>query len=274
MEIVKILNNNAVLANETETDYIIIGGGIGFNQKVGQEIPEEKIERKFIALNETNTNRFAKLLEDIPIEYVELADEIIVYAKSKLKYDFSNSIYVSLTDHLHNLVKIAKEGFSVSNPLSWEIKKFYPLEYEVGLFALDLIKKQFDLEFDESESGNIAMHFINAQLDGTSCDTFEIQEITKKIRDIVALVRMHNQIEIDESSLAFDRFVTHLRFFFKRIHTLKDFEKSNPLLVTVVERYPQAYDTTKLIEEYLKVILNDDEQLYLTLHIEKLIENQ
>ena len=29
----------------------------------------------------------------------------------------------------------------------------------------------------------------------------------------------------------------------------------------------------RLVEEYLEATLNDDEQLYLTLHIQKLIEN-
>lgn len=50
MEIVKVLNNNVVLARDIDHDYIIIGGGIGFNKKKGSVVPEEKIERKFIAL--------------------------------------------------------------------------------------------------------------------------------------------------------------------------------------------------------------------------------
>jgi beta-glucoside operon transcriptional antiterminator len=39
-------------------------------------------------------------------------------------------------------------------------------------------------------------------------------------------------------------------------------------------QYADAYKTMLLIEKYLGVPLNDDEKLYLTLHIQKLIENE
>jgi beta-glucoside operon transcriptional antiterminator len=47
----------------------------------------------------------------------------------------------------------------------------------------------------------------------------------------------------------------------------------NPLIKEVITRYPESYQTMKLIEEYLNVELNQDEQVYLCLHIQKLIEN-
>ena len=46
----------------------------------------------------------------------------------------------------------------------------------------------------------------------------------------------------------------------------------NPLLVHVIDKYPKAYETTRLIGEYLNKTLYDDEQLYLTLHVQKLID--
>ncbi|MFU1845089.1 PRD domain-containing protein [Enterococcus faecium] len=39
-------------------------------------------------------------------------------------------------------------------------------------------------------------------------------------------------------------------------------------------QYPAAYKTMILVEQYLKVSLSDDEKLYLSLHIQKLIENE
>ncbi|MDQ0222116.1 PRD domain-containing protein [Streptococcus moroccensis] len=272
MKIVKVLNNNSVLADEDGIEYILFGGGIGFNQKKGQEIEPSKIERRFIATSDSSIEKYGQLIESIPEEYVTLANTIIEQARGQLKYALSNTIYVSLTDHLYNLVRLYKDGMKLGNPLSWEIKKFYPLEYQVGLSAISLISQTFDLDVEESEAGNIAMHLINAQINDQSSSMMDVQGVTKKIRDIMALIRMHNGIEIDETSLAFDRFVTHLRFFFKRVNAIKDFDQSNPLLEDVVKRYPKAYETTKLVGEYLQAVLNDDEQLYLTLHIQKLIE--
>ncbi len=60
---------------------------------------------------------------------------------------------------------------------------------------------------------NIAMHFINAQINDDSERDGRYRIADTKIKDIISLIRIHNRVHIDENSLAFDRFVTHLRFF-------------------------------------------------------------
>lgn len=274
LEIKKILNNNAVLVAEAGKDYIWIGAGLGFQKKVGQLAEKDKIEKVFVLVEEKATERFITMLEDIPVEFVSLADDIIKFAKERTTPKISETIYISLTDHLYNLYKLHKEGIKITNRLSWEIKRFYPKEFAVGVHALALIKEQLGLEPAEDEAGNIAMHVINAQLNEDFTKTEDVQAISKKIREILAIIRMHNKMEINEETLAFDRFVTHLRFFFKRLENLERNNKTNPLLEHFVEKYVQAYETMKLIEKYLNVALNDDEQLYLALHIQKLIDHE
>ncbi|MFC6464212.1 PRD domain-containing protein [Marinilactibacillus sp. GCM10026970] len=273
MKIKKILNNNSVLVKEEGKDYIWIGTGLGFGKKPGDEADQTKIEKVFI-LHQKSSDRLTQLLQDIPIQYASLADDIIRYAKQTITYEISDSIYISLTDHLYNLVKLKREGIFINNKLSWEIRKFYPKEFKVGSYAVVLIEKKMEIKLEESEISNIAMHFINAQINSNTEEFDDIQSVTKKTRDIISLLRIHNKISIDQNSIAYERFVTHLRFFFKRLKNLEKREHpDNPLLVHVVEKYPEAYESTRLIEKYLKVTLYDDEQLYLTLHIQKLIEN-
>ncbi|MEJ8827899.1 PRD domain-containing protein [Enterococcus gallinarum] len=274
MKIKKILNNNAVLVGKDGKDFIWIGTGLGFKMKPGQAADETKIEKVFV-LHKQSSDRLIQLLENIPIQYASLADDIISYGKERLAYRLSDSIYISLTDHLFNLIKLKKEGISINNRLSWEIRKFYPNEFSIGEYAIDLIEQKTAFELDEAEVSNIAMHFINAQINDNSEQMEDIQALTKKIKDILSLIRIHNRIAIDEDSLAFERFVTHLRFFFKRLENSSTHEDiGNSLLVHVVDKYPKAYETTRLIEDYLNTTLYDDEQLYLTLHVQKLIENK
>ncbi|WP_207940436.1 beta-glucoside operon transcriptional antiterminator [Enterococcus sp. DIV2402] len=270
MKIKKILNNNSVLVGEGSKDYIWIGTGIGFKTKPGQEADEKKIERVFV-LQKQSTKRLMNLLQDMPVEYATLADDIIKYGKQKITYELSDSIYISLTDHLFNTVRLQKEGLHLNNQLFWEIRKFYPNEFLVGEHAVQLINQKFKTTLDDSEASNIAMHFINAQLNSDE-QVENIQSLTQKIRDILAIIRMHNHVDVDEKSLSFERFVTHLRFFFKRLETRTTENSSNPLLVHVIEKYPEAYETTLLIGRYLEKELIDEEQLYLTLHVQKLIE--
>lgn len=260
------------MVGEGAKDYIWIGTGIGFQKRPGQEADKTKIERVFI-LQKKSTERLMNLLQDIPIEYVTLADDIIKYGKKKIIYELSDSIYISLTDHIFNTVRLQKEGLTLNNQLFWEIRKFYPNEFLVGESAVQLINQKFNVVLDDSEASNIAMHFINAQLNSAN-QVENIQALTKRIKDIISIIRMHNQISVDEKSFEFERFITHLRFFFKRLEKRPVTNSSNALLEYVIEKYPKAYETTILIGKYLEIDLVDEEQLYLTLHIQKLIDNK
>lgn len=272
MKIKKILNNNAVLVGQDGKDFIWIGTYFGFKMKPGQTADESKIEKVFV-LHKKSSDRLMELLENIPIQYASLADDIIRYGKQVISYQLSDSIYISLTDHIYNLIRLKEEGISINNRLTWEIKRFYPNEYAVGEHAVRLIESKTQFSLNEAEISNIAMHFINAQINDDSEKMEDIELLTQKIKDIISLIRIHNRVHIDENSLAFDRFVTHLRFFFKRIENKEIVEGvGNPLLVHVIDKYPKAYETTRLIGEYLNKTLYDDEQLYLTLHVQKLID--
>lgn len=70
---------------------------------------------------------------------VSLSSDIIEYAKNILDTVFNEYIYITLTDHLNFAVNRAKENISYVNALKWDIKKYYPKEYEVGMKALNLI---------------------------------------------------------------------------------------------------------------------------------------
>nr|WP_245403276.1 PRD domain-containing protein [Lactococcus carnosus] len=270
VEIRKVLNNNSVLVGKGTKDYIWIGTGIGYKRKPGQEADEKKIDRVFV-LQKKSSERLMDLLQDIPMAYVILADEIIKYAKTEISYELSDAIYISLTDHIFNMIRLEKEGLTFTNQLFWEVRKFYRKEFSVGEMAIQLINAKFDVTLDMTEAANIAMHFINAELN-TDGHVENINELTRKIKDITEIIRMRNQIEVDGESLDFERFVTHLRFFFKRLEKVEVKNKGNPLLVYAIDKYPAAYETTVLIGKYLKKELVDDEQLYLTLHVQKLIE--
>lgn len=162
LKIKKILNNNAVLVGQDGKDFIWIGTGLGFKMKPGQTADESKIEKVFVLHKNKVSERFLSLLSSIPTNYVSLADDIISLAKAEIKQELSETLYVSLTDHLYNLFKLHEQGITVTNRLSWEIKKFYQQEFEVGKKALEMIGQETGVVFEEEEAGNIAMHLINA----------------------------------------------------------------------------------------------------------------
>ena len=58
------------------------------------------------------SEKFKLLLEDIPTEHVSLCYDIIEYAKNILGVELNDYIYVTLTDHISNALKIFDEGLN------------------------------------------------------------------------------------------------------------------------------------------------------------------
>ena len=65
MIVEKILNNNVVVAIDpnTKKEVIIMGSGIAFKRKVGQEIEEDKIEKIFVVDDKRMGNKLKKKLQ-------------------------------------------------------------------------------------------------------------------------------------------------------------------------------------------------------------------
>lgn len=271
MKIGKIFNNNVVMTKDNGKEVVIIGCGIAFKKKVGDILDESLIEKTFILKEKNTLKNFELLLEDIPTEHVSLCYDIIEYAKNILKCDLNDYIYVTLTDHISYALKLFDEGIKKPNILAWEIKKFYPKEYNVGVKSLEYIESETNKKLDEEEAANIAMHFITAQLDNKELKVNNVYEMTKKIQNILNIVKYSYDIELDEESLNYERFVTHLRFFFKRLNNKEFYNDDNDefLLSQIKKKYKEAYDCMLKIEKYLKIKLSSEEQLYLTLHIQR-----
>ncbi|TGY40748.1 PRD domain-containing protein [Clostridium sartagoforme] len=274
MKIDKIFNNNAVIVKEDNgRDSVIIGCGLAFRKKVGDEVDESLIEKTFILKEKDTLEKFKMILEHIPTEQISLCYDIVEYAKNMLNCELNDYIYVTLTDHISYTLKLFDEGIERPNILIWEIKKFYPKEYNIGLKALEFIESEFGKKINEEEAGNIALHLITAQINGKSDKTDIAYSMTKKIQDILNIVKYTFDIELDEQSLNYERFITHLRFFFKRLNNKTQYRNENEdfLLAQVKEKYKDAYKCMLKIEKYLNIELSHEEQLYLTLHIKRIV---
>ncbi len=274
MLISKIFNNNVALIKDIDKkEIIVMGCGITFGKRVGDYLDDNKVEKVFELQQEETSEKFKLLLEHIPMEEVALCYDIIEYAKGIIDVEFSDYIYVTLTDHINRALKLFDDGYDISNPLIWEIKRLYPKEFAVGKKALGLIKEEMDKDIPEAEAGNIAMHLINAQLNPSSNEFSNVFEITQKVQDILNIVKYTFKIELDEKSLDFERFVTHLRFFFRREKgQTKGTEADDFLLLQIKDTYEDAYNCMKKVEQYLGKVLSSSQQLYLTVHIQRVTQ--
>lgn len=273
MKVHKILNNNVIVTlDDKGKELILTGRGIGFKKREGDLIDINLIEKQFSLNNKDILPKFNELLSEIPLEVLTTSQIIINHAKEFMESKLQDSIYISLTDHIHFAIERHKQGFDIPNGFLWEIKKFYPKEFQIGLYALSVIKKRLGIELPEDEAGFITFHIINAQLNGTMPN---IVNMTKIMREILNIVKYHFRIEYDEDCLSYQRFVTHLKFFAQRILSKGTQTQQDSSLYEIVrQKYDQAYLCTKQIDLHLiqqyQHPLTDDESLYLTIHIERL----
>ncbi len=277
MKIGKILNNNVVVVYEKEQpEKIIMGCGIAFHKKIGDIIDETKIDKIFSLINPDTNLRLQQLLCDIPIEYVNITEKIIKYAKTKTSRNLNEFIYITLLDHIYMAILRQKEGISTKNIMLWDIKKFYKEEFEIGLQALKFIDEAFNIKLIEDEAGFIALHIVNAQMDNDYNAIKEISEVTNLIHQIVTIVTYHFQIKLNEDSVYFYRFITHLKFFSLRLFqkSIHQSEQDEDLLTLIKKKYKSSYECTLKIVDYIEkkysYEISEEEILYLTIHIERI----
>lgn len=119
-------------------------------------------------------------------------------------------LFLTLTDHINYAIERYQNGMEIKNALLWEIKRFYNHEYLIGKEALSIIKNRLAIELPEDEAGFIALHIVNAELD--MAQVSQVSEMAKIIQHILNIVKYHFSMELDEYSLNYERFVTHLKF--------------------------------------------------------------
>ena len=84
MRIERVINNNVISALDDQgREIVAMGRGIGFQKKSGQEIKAAQVEKIFHLGSPDLQARFQELLANMPMECVQVSDEIISYAKER-----------------------------------------------------------------------------------------------------------------------------------------------------------------------------------------------
>lgn len=280
MEIKKVFNNNVVLTqNEAGQEMVVMGRGLAFQKKAGETIESSKIEKTFVLDNHGVSDKIGELLREVPEEYLTIADRIISMAKKSLGSGMDDYVYVALMDHISFAVTRHKQGMVLRNALIWEIKKYYKEEFKIGLKALDIIEEEAGIRMEEDEAASIALHLVNSRVSGEGLDS--AVQIVKVVNDTLNIVKYHYKMEIDETSINYERFLTHLRFFAIRLvrREKTDSVPGDDFMFTQVQsRYPDAFACSEKVASYVEKTFNwpisTDEKVYLTVHIHRVTSRQ
>lgn len=270
----KVLNNNVItIINENDEEAVVMGRGIAFQKKKGDEVDKDKIDKIFVLKNKSINEKLIALVKDIPVENLEIAEEIINYAEEKLGTKLNENIYLTLTDHISFSINRYENNLEMKNVMLWDIKRLHKTEFSIGLKALEIIKNRLKIELPEDEAASIAMHILNGEL---SQDMPQVVDIINLINEVLKIVKYHFNIDFDEESINYYRFVTHLKFFAQRLVNGKYYEDNdNELFEMIKIKYPKSYECTKKIDGFIKKKFNNEltkeEKLYLIVHTARVV---
>lgn len=272
MKISQILNNNVAVVKRGNNEVIVYAKGVAFKKKAGQTISENEIEKTYVLDSNDMLEHFSYLLSNSDEKQISFINDLIAYGENLLQEKSNDYLALTLLDHISFALKRAAKGQYIRSPLTWEVKKFYPQHFQIGIYALEQIKERFSVDFPQDEAVSIALHFVNLQENKNHLD--ETIQAMETLRDILSIIQYHYNIQLDEASMHYMRLVTHLQYFVSRILNCKIYNENDKALNEQIKMlYPKAYDCVKKIKRYIEetypCTLTIDEETYLMLHIHR-----
>lgn len=274
MRVAKVFNNNVVLGLDAHgAETVVLGRGIGFQVREGDVIDPARVEKTFVPSAEATAERLATFVDEIPLADIEVTEEIVRAAQQSLGDHVTPHLLLPLADHISGALRRASSGVSIEYPLSWDVASLYPAEVAVGRTALDIIERRLGVRLPDLEAVPLALHLVNAQFG--SRDIGVTVRMTEVLTETLELLRGELQAEIDEDSVRVARFVTHLRYLFARERDGKAPQQAGAELTDAVRaarprEYASAQRIATLLDSRFGWPVDDDEILYLCLHVSRL----
>lgn len=278
-KIVRVLNHNTVIAtldddkevskvkisSEDENAYLLMGKGIGFGKKSGQEA-ELKEDSRVYSLQKCGERGDAKdIVEEVTPEYLEVAD-IVLEEAEKVFGDIDRNILFSLADHIFYAVKRMKNNERISNPLTDDIRLLFHMEYKVASCVIPVIQEKFGVLIDDDEVGYITLHVHSAIDDEKVSDAMQT---ARAVRQCIDIVENAMGKKIDVMSLAYNRLMNHVRYMIVRAIKGEKLKMSinDYMSVKYPDEFAMAEKICDEISGMIKHKLNKVEIGYLAMHI-------
>ena len=274
MKLVKKINTSAALAiDRTGHEIVVMGKGIGFPQMPYKLDDLSKIERTFYDVDPKYLGMIAELSQPIVMVCADIADQ----AGIELDCSLNPNLPFTLADHIQFAAERLKKGVDLTTPIAYDIRHLYPREAAMADMALKMLNEQTGMNLPASEAISIAMHFINAEAE--SGDMHSLMLSMQVIAKVNEIVESSLHIQLDNDSYNYSRFATHLRYLIQRLQAgVQTDNISSNLRRTLMREYPDIYACALKVVEYLKNTYgwdcNDDEVVYLIMHIQRVYERE
>lgn len=269
-KVAKILNSNAVLAqDEEENQVVLMSKGIGFGKRVGERLHDDAEDRKIFYIHDDSVNS-AKLKQiDSQVQQVEeVTREIVEVARERLHID-NSKLYGALLDHITFAVECLHMGLPIDNPFCGEIAILYSQEYETAQIAAEIIKERIGVEIGDGETGFIALHLYSAR---KNRHIRAAMKSTRVYSEILNMVGRTIGKELDNTHAPAKSFLLslHCLVTLTMNHNPIVMKLNQQVKLSLLDSYKVALRVSKMIFEEMDVQLSEDAISFIAVDIEKL----
>ncbi len=268
----KVLNNNVIIAEHpTYEEVVLIGKGIGFNRKKGDELSLNQADKTFLLSNQQEKEQYVNLLPHLDETFIDFMNDILIHIEKRMGQELNEHIHVALTDHLAFAINRAQKNMHFSNPFLNEIESLYPKEYQIASEIVTMVYDEMGIRFPEGEVGFIALHVHSAVTDKSLS---EIHQHNQLITKLVSLIEDTFEFHIDKTGVNYHRLVQHLHRAIDRVYQEESVGEEDKLGEMLKKEYPMCYNLSwkliKVMQKQLNKPVDESEAIYLTIHLQRL----
>ena len=269
-QIIKVFNNNVVLASQEQNQVILVSKGIGFGKKTGDTIQENtNIEKVFHELPSNSENLDLKEISALSGKIKRLTREIIQIAEENLG-SLNEHSEKMLMEHIEFAIERLGMGLTIENPFIDEIVILYNKEYEIAGIARDYIHETIGIDIGEEEQGFIALHLCSARKNKS---VNEIMKTTRIYKECLQFVESEYNINIINEGNFKKEFLRMLRFYTECAtkHKNIDLAIKKDVIKNLRSGYRASIRIAKYLEQERNIELDEGLIVYMAIDIHKFI---
>ena len=274
MKVLRVFNNNVVLARDaSEQEVIVTGRGIGFQTGAGRTIDPGKIIRVFVPSDGRDPDHLAELLAGVPPETIQLVSHTL----ADLAMHEQATLVIALADHINFASHRVARGLVVEYPLRAEVTHLYPEELDQARRILTAVNAELEHPLPDAEEVALALHLVNAGM--ASGDLTFTYRMTGVIHQLVSVIEAEYGVALEQDTVSVGRFITHLRYLFVRVAQHQQLTSdASPIGAAIRSTYPEAAGVAQRLAGIIELRLGDeltaDEVSYLALHVARIAEGR
>lgn len=231
-------------------------------------------------LYDINKNSFNKTYMDSSNLFdkynLDIIYKIVVNNINESEIKLSDIALKNLVVHIAIAIKRISMNQYFDNHIEIDIEKNN--EFKIAEKIVDDLEEKFKIDFPMDEVYYITMHLMGTKLIIKKNNETKISDYDKKIielsKEIISEVNKKISFDILNDNELLSSIILHLKpaiYRYKNKMLIK-----NPLLASIKYNYPQAYEASftasKVIENRLGIIFNEDELGYIAIHFGAAIE--